>query len=648
MKRDVGVVLDGDLVVVVDAATRLPSCWWPASERRLAADALLDVAVGGEAPRSCGRRRLSPGGGVRVEQAALAAGGHGHADRVADALAERAGGGLDAGGVAVLGVARGQRAPGAQRLQVVQLQAVAGEVELDVEGQAGVAQRTARTGPGRASSGRPGRAAATSGTAGRPPAPGSSRCRGGRCRPSARRPWPARGRCRRPGGRGRRTRPAGSLRLRSDRPVGCRWRPRRGASDRGALRSHAGRARLRGRCPCDSACPRGAAADHPVPARMRWRDRPRLRRPTRCGRSTNAINPSRRARGDAASRRRCPADRLRVPAYGSMAPFASCSRALRARGRPVTALSERRGRSGRAGPAARAVRCGAYVALTKPRIIELLLVTTVPAMMLAARGLPSLVAAGRHAGRRHPRRPGAANAFNCYIDRDIDQLMRRTRAPAAAGGAGHRRAARWSSAWCWRSLSMVLLAAFTTLLAAALAAGAILYYALVYTLVLKRAHPAEHRVGRRRRGGAGADRLGRGHRLAGLAAGGALRRRLLLAAAALLGAGHAVQGRLRRGPACRCCRWWPPALSVGRQTVVWTWLTVAVLAAAVAGGAGSASAGSTPPSAAALGGWFVARGAPPARPHPPRRATPADAAVPHLDHVHGAARRSRSSSTSSC
>ena len=78
------------------------------------------------------------GRGVRVEQAALAAGGHRHADGVADALPERAGGGLDAGGVPVLGVAGGERAPGAQRLEVVELQAVAGQVELDVEGQAGV------------------------------------------------------------------------------------------------------------------------------------------------------------------------------------------------------------------------------------------------------------------------------------------------------------------------------------------------------------------------------------------------------------------------------------------------------------------------------------------------------------------------------
>jgi protoheme IX farnesyltransferase len=68
----------------------------------------------------------------------------------------------------------------------------------------------------------------------------------------------------------------------------------------------------------------------------------------------------------------------------------------------------------------------AYVSLTKPRIIELLLVTTVPAMLLAADGLPpvwliiTVLVGGTLAA-------GAANALNCYIDRDIDQLMRRTK-----------------------------------------------------------------------------------------------------------------------------------------------------------------------------------------------------------------------------
>src|SRR5262252_5245702 len=70
-------------------------------------------------------------------------------------------------------------------------------------------------------------------------------------------------------------------------------------------------------------------------------------------------------------------------------------------------------------------RVGAYVALTKPRIIELLLVTTVPVMIVAQRGLPSLwlmlatVVGGALAA-------GGANAINMYVDRDIDAVMHRT------------------------------------------------------------------------------------------------------------------------------------------------------------------------------------------------------------------------------
>ena len=69
---------------------------------------------------------------------------------------------------------------------------------------------------------------------------------------------------------------------------------------------------------------------------------------------------------------------------------------------------------------------GAYVALCKPRIVELLLITAVPTLFLAYKGLPSLlvtvvvVLGGALAA-------GSANALNCYIDRDIDQIMRRTR-----------------------------------------------------------------------------------------------------------------------------------------------------------------------------------------------------------------------------
>ena len=68
----------------------------------------------------------------------------------------------------------------------------------------------------------------------------------------------------------------------------------------------------------------------------------------------------------------------------------------------------------------------AYLALTKPRVIELLLITTVPAMVLAANGLPDfwLVLATLIGGAFSA---GSANAFNCYIDADIDKIMGRTK-----------------------------------------------------------------------------------------------------------------------------------------------------------------------------------------------------------------------------
>ena len=117
---------------------RLPSSLGAGDRGRLAADALLEVAVGGDRVDVVVEQRLA-GRGVRVEQAALAAGGHRHADRVGQTLAERAGGHLDAGGVAELGVARGLGAPGPQRLEVVELEAEAAEVELGVEGDRAVA-----------------------------------------------------------------------------------------------------------------------------------------------------------------------------------------------------------------------------------------------------------------------------------------------------------------------------------------------------------------------------------------------------------------------------------------------------------------------------------------------------------------------------
>ena len=150
----------------------------------------------------------------------------------------------------------------------------------------------------------------------------------------------------------------------------------------------------------------------------------------------------------------------------------------------MTALSERQADPARRLPAVLRARLGAYVALTKPRIIELLLVTTVPAMMLAARGWPSLtlllftLLGGTLAA-------GAANVFNCYFDRDIDRLMHRTQKRPLPTGEITPRASLVFGAVLTVS-SIVLLAATTTLLAAALAAGAIFYYAVLYTMVFKR------------------------------------------------------------------------------------------------------------------------------------------------------------------
>ncbi|MDZ5442898.1 heme o synthase [Micromonospora sp. 4G57] len=127
---------------------------------------------------------------------------------------------------------------------------------------------------------------------------------------------------------------------------------------------------------------------------------------------------------------------------------------------------------------------GAYVALTKPRIVELLLVTTVPAMMLADGGMPSLwlVAVVLVGGSLAA---GAASVLNCYIDRDIDQLMRRTkRRPLPAHTVAPRNALVFGLVLA--VISVALMAATTNWLAAGLTLAAIAYYDLVYTLWLKR------------------------------------------------------------------------------------------------------------------------------------------------------------------
>jgi heme o synthase len=129
----------------------------------------------------------------------------------------------------------------------------------------------------------------------------------------------------------------------------------------------------------------------------------------------------------------------------------------------------------------------AYIALTKPRIIELLLVTTVPTMFLAEGGVPSLwlVAATLFGGSMAA---GSANTLNCYLDRDIDMLMHRTeRRPLATGLVSPREALVFGMLLGVASVGW--LAGTVGWLSAALAFAAIAFYVGVYTMALKRRTP---------------------------------------------------------------------------------------------------------------------------------------------------------------
>lgn len=126
----------------------------------------------------------------------------------------------------------------------------------------------------------------------------------------------------------------------------------------------------------------------------------------------------------------------------------------------------------------------AYVSLTKPRIIELLLVTTFPVMFLADRGVPAvwLIVATLVGGSLSA---GSANAFNCCLDRDIDRLMHRTEGrPMATGVIGPR--AGYTFASVLGVLSVLWLGLLVNWLSAALSLGAIALYVCFYTLLLKR------------------------------------------------------------------------------------------------------------------------------------------------------------------
>ena len=162
--------------------------------------------------------------------------------------------------------------------------------------------------------------------------------------------------------------------------------------------------------------------------------------------------------------------------------------AVGAGGKPVRAASGRA-----AGTSGLGARIKAYFMLTKPRIIELLLITTVPAMILAARGWPPawLVAATLLGGSMAA---GSANCINCYLDRDIDEKMQRTSIrPLPSHQVTPSNALRFgivlgvvSFAFMWLTINLP---------AALLSLSAILFYVFIYTMGLKRYTPSNIVIG---------------------------------------------------------------------------------------------------------------------------------------------------------
>jgi protoheme IX farnesyltransferase len=168
------------------------------------------------------------------------------------------------------------------------------------------------------------------------------------------------------------------------------------------------------------------------------------------------------------------------------------------RGDPATDRPDE-GEADAATPRTRKDTVRAYIALTKPRIIELLLVTTVPAMVLATRAVPGIqlghwlwltvwtLVGGTLAA-------GSANAINCYLDRDIDLLMARTRRrPLPAHEVDPERAVVFGIVL--GAVAFAVLAFFVNLLAAFLGLLAIAFYVVVYTIFLKRSTPQNIVIG---------------------------------------------------------------------------------------------------------------------------------------------------------
>ena len=187
----------------------------------------------------------------------------------------------------------------------------------------------------------------------------------------------------------------------------------------------------------------------------------------------------------------------------------------------------------------------AYVQLTKPRIIVLLLITTIPAMILAAQGIPpvGLMLATLVGGTVAA---GSANAINMYLDRDIDEIMRRTRSrPLPSHSVTPDHALRFG--FVLGAISYFFLSITVNVLAATLALSAIAFYVFVYTMWLKRTTTQNIVIG----GAAGAvpALVGWAAVTGSLAAPGVdpVRDHLRVDAAALLGALDPFQRRLRRG-----------------------------------------------------------------------------------------------------
>lgn len=152
----------------------------------------------------------------------------------------------------------------------------------------------------------------------------------------------------------------------------------------------------------------------------------------------------------------------------------------------VTTVDPRAGLSALHGPDGSGVlfTVGQYVSLMKPRIIELLLITTIPVMFLAQGGVPPLLLV-LHTLIGGTLSAGAANTFNCYIDRDIDAVMHRTsNRPLVTGTISPRNALLFA---CGLTVASTLwLGFFVNWLSAGLAFVALLLYVVGYTMILKR------------------------------------------------------------------------------------------------------------------------------------------------------------------